>query len=381
MNSLIVLLIKRLQDKKGLCIFFTVTLLNSLTITLKLNAFNPFDNTITGVDANGIPIIIKIQDIVSIKFSIGKCCDNKTFAYVINYGSSNVSVIDTSTNIVVDTISIGALPRSIAATPDGSRIYITQVSIPEVTVIDTSTNNVVDTISFGGGDGLGIGVTPDGSRAYVGIAYNNSQQPNTFIVDTTTNNVVGNVFPPNGGQAFAFNPDGTRLYRTDLFRVSVIDTSTNNLIKSILPAPGTDGLLGIAITPDGSTAYITNFSTSNVSVIDLSTNVIIKVIPVDFAPSGVAITPDGARVYVSTANNVAVIDTSNNLVITTIPNVKGQFFLSVNEIAITPDGSLAYVANETTNTVSVINTSSNTVIETIQVGATPNGIAIINKCV
>jgi YVTN family beta-propeller protein len=34
------------------------------------------------------------------------------FAYVTNAGSDNVSVVDTTTNTVVDTVSAGASPRA-----------------------------------------------------------------------------------------------------------------------------------------------------------------------------------------------------------------------------------------------------------------------------
>ncbi|HEX2389917.1 MAG TPA: hypothetical protein VHL33_02490, partial [Casimicrobiaceae bacterium] len=40
------------------------------------------------------------------------------FAYVPNEGSGNVSVIDTATDRVVRTISLGGKPRGIAIAPD-----------------------------------------------------------------------------------------------------------------------------------------------------------------------------------------------------------------------------------------------------------------------
>ncbi|MGG0464813.1 hypothetical protein [Priestia aryabhattai] len=380
MNPLFDLLLNLLRIKKGICIYFTVTLLNSLTITLKLNAFNPFDNTITGVDANNIPITINIQDIVSIKFSIGRCC--KTFAYVTNLGSSDVSVIDTSTNTVVDTIHIGPAPISIAATPDGSRIYVTQLSIPEVSIIDTATNTVVDTISLGPvGGALGITITPDGSRAYV---YFNVNSFGIYVIDTATNTIIDTVTPPVIAFGMAITPDGSRVYATDIdpgsSKVLVINTTTNTVTNTIPSTPNTITPLGIAITPDGLRAYVTNYGLSNVSVIDTTTNMIIDVIHVGTAPEGIAITPDGSRVYVSTVNNVIVINTSTNNVIATIPNLNGSTLFAANEIAITSDGSRAYVANQANNTVSVINTSTNAITNTIQVGTTPNGIALINKC-
>ena len=44
----------------------------------------------------------------------------QTRGYVTNESSNNVSVIDTATNTVVATIPVGAQPRGIAVTPNGS---------------------------------------------------------------------------------------------------------------------------------------------------------------------------------------------------------------------------------------------------------------------
>jgi YVTN family beta-propeller protein len=51
--------------------------------------------------------------------------------------------------------------------------------------------------------------------------------------------------------------------------VSVIDTTTNALIKTL---KGFEEPVGIAITPDGKTAYVTNSGAGTVSMIDTATN-------------------------------------------------------------------------------------------------------------
>src|SRR5712671_688732 len=68
-------------------------------------------------------------------------------------------------------------------------------------------------------------------------------------------------------------------------------------------------------------AYITNQSSSTVSVIDTATDTVIATIPVDLTPFGVAVSPDGSKVYVTniSSNTVSVIDTATNTVSATIP--------------------------------------------------------------
>ena len=52
---------------------------------------------------------------------------------------------------------------------------------------------------------------------------------------------------------------------------------------------------GVAVTPDGTRAYVTNLSSDTVSVIDTATNSVIgSPIAVGWEPKGIAITPDGS---------------------------------------------------------------------------------------
>src|SRR4051812_3798445 len=64
-------------------------------------------------------------------------------AYITNYGSNTVSVIDTLTNALVGSpIPVGSLPFGVAVTPDGSRVYVANFSSGTVSVIATATNAV-----------------------------------------------------------------------------------------------------------------------------------------------------------------------------------------------------------------------------------------------
>jgi YVTN family beta-propeller protein len=69
------------------------------------------------------------------------------YAYITNYGSNSVTVIDTSTNSGVATVDVGSNPLGVAVSPDGSKVYVTAGF--DVSVIDTSNNTVMATISVG----------------------------------------------------------------------------------------------------------------------------------------------------------------------------------------------------------------------------------------
>jgi len=84
------------------------------------------------------------------------------FAYVSNYGSASVSVIDTLSNTVsnVDSIFENG-PNSVVITPDGTHAYVADVLSYRVSIIDTSKNEV--TGGFGTtGQPIFLAISPDG---------------------------------------------------------------------------------------------------------------------------------------------------------------------------------------------------------------------------
>jgi YVTN family beta-propeller protein len=108
-----------------------------------------------------------------------------------------VWVIDTATDTVITSVTVGFNPFGVAVSPEGSKVYVTNYygfSQPpvdivvggSVSVIDTATNTVVDAIPFGGSRPLGLAVTPDGSKLYVAEASSNA----VSVIDTTTNTAL-----------------------------------------------------------------------------------------------------------------------------------------------------------------------------------------------
>src|SRR6266480_3375071 len=194
-------------------------------------------------------------------------------AYITNRDDSTVSVIDTASNTVTATVTVGGSPNGVAVTPDGAHVYVANISDGTVSVIATATNTVSATVTVGVAP-ISVAVTPDGAHVYVANFNDNT--------------------------------------------VSVIDTAINTVTATVTVGANP---AGIAVTPDGARVYVGNFYGNTVSVIATATNTVTATVPVGVFPQGVAVTPDGAHVYVANQNDasVSVIATATNTVTATVP--------------------------------------------------------------
>ena len=197
------------------------------------------------------------------------------------------------------------------------------------------------------------------------------------VINTTSNTVIGSPIPVgNFPTGVAITPDGRFAYITNqdaIGTVSIIDAAAKTVLPGSIPV-GTFPI-GVAVTPNARFAYVAN-GDDTVSVIDVATNSA-PTAPIPFGtgtePFGVAVTPNGQFAYITNSanNTVSVIATATNTVVGS-PIVVGIF---PQGVAITPDGRFAYIANFGSGTISVINTATNAVA-TISVGGSPEGIAI-----
>src|ERR1019366_1445504 len=136
-------------------------------------------------------------------------------AYVANSGSDTVSVIDTATDLVIDTIAVGRIPNGIATTPNGVAVYVVNGGSPgaagSVSMIDTTTNTVRATVPVGSNP-YGVTVAPDGSLVYVA----NSNSGTLSVIETASNLVKTTIPVGRNPTAVAISPDGTVAYVADV---------------------------------------------------------------------------------------------------------------------------------------------------------------------
>jgi YVTN family beta-propeller protein len=156
--------------------------------------------------------------------------------------------------------------------------------------------------------------------------------------------------------------------------VAAIGVASGTVEPSI---PVGRGPNAIAITPDGTTAFVTNSFAplaGEVSVLDLATDQVRNTITVGRKPSRVAITPDGRtavtnfRSWTSTA-----IDVASETVRTTF-----RAGLKSSAVAVNPNGAWAYIIDQRGG-LSIIDVSVDQVTRSIELGGGIGGIAILRN--
>lgn len=283
------------------------------------------------------------------------------YAYVTNFDINSISIINTANNNFTDIVPVGSGPEGLAASPDGTRVYVANLNYGgsgTVSVIDTALKRVTATVAIGYKYGpCGVAISPDSTKAYVTDRDING----VSVIDTAINTVIATVPVGATPMGIAANPAGKEVYVANhgSGSVSVIDAGTNLVTATVKVGSGP---YGIAFNPAGTRAYVTNGASSTVSVIDTATHSVAATVPVNNSPFGVAVSPDGAKAYVANldSNSVSVIDTAANTVIATVPVGTDPYGVSV-----TPDGTKVYVTNYDSKSVSVIDTATNKVTSTV----------------
>lgn len=221
-------------------------------------------------------------------------------------------------------------------------------------------------------------VTPPGKRLYVP----NQGEDNVCIVDqdrmvVTAYMNVGNS-PANDGPHFIVaNQDYWYVSLIGAGEVWKFDAHSDSLVGTASVA-GSPALL--ALTPDGSKLYVTQFmtsSTNRVVVLNTATMSSVKSIPVWTMPHGIRMNHAGTRVYVANmmSDNLSVIDVFTDSVVATVPlafdAVPFRTKYMPMEVAISPDDSLVLVTCSEWDEVRMFSASSYALLDSFHVGDQP----------
>ncbi|CAM3769833.1 beta-propeller fold lactonase family protein [Smaragdicoccus niigatensis] len=213
--------------------------------------------------------------------------------------------------------------------------------------------------------------------AFAGITTTVSTLLSAGVANADT--VTTTIAVGNEPRDVAVSPDGSHAYVSNgsSDSVSVIDTATNTVTGTLSVGSGPRDL---AVSPDGKTLYVANSASNTISLVDVASTAAVNY-PVGNLPQGLSLKPDGTAAYVTNldSNSVSVFDIASKTVTATI-SVGSQ----PRDVAFSKDGTRAYVTNLAQDSVSVIDTATNKLIDAngpaagtnINVGDMPANLAV-----
>ncbi|WP_043471625.1 YncE family protein [Kitasatospora sp. MBT66] len=284
---------------------------------------------------------------------------------VTDFGADTVTFVDPARPgraADLGSVRVGTAPYGLAVAPDGTAWVATAEGVAAVDtrtrtrvalVPHTTRTGPVTTGEYRGG-GMGIALSPDGTRAYVGVNVPGGNGT-LEVVDTATRTVVQVV--PVGRRPFDVDvsADGRQVYVTDhdSFDVTTVDTATWATRRTEVAPYGTEGGLGSWLKPhytavrpsDG--ALLLPFEGERLAVVDPSTGrVTVEPMTANTHQHGVTAAPDGTLYIVGTGPIDPAADAGPSLTVRAPDGSERLVPLDGphETVTLSPDARTAYVS-------------------------------------
>ncbi|MBL8166862.1 MAG: YncE family protein [Acidobacteria bacterium] len=160
--------------------------------------------------------------------------------YTANIRSNNVTAFDLSARpLKVVQIPVGPQPEAIDLSPDGKELWVGQNADGKISIIDTTTNKVRETIQAGR-QPIRIKFTPDGKRALV----SDPQTGELIVFEVATRKEIKRIAVGEVPVGILITPDGKRAFVATMQagQVTVVNLEDLSVLKKIEPGKGPDGL-------------------------------------------------------------------------------------------------------------------------------------------
>ena len=279
---------------------------------------------------------------------------------------------------------------AVAVSPDGRLVAAVNPDSDSITLVDATTLTVLAEIPVGS-DPRTLAITSDSQYAVV----TNFRAATVSLIDLTHLEEVTQW--PVAAMPYGVVTDGVRAYVAEfgLGTVSVIDLANGAVVDRIPvdPFPA-----GIGLSSDGRLLFVTHFFSGRITAIDTRTLAVRGTASTGLDTNlsqFIAISPDGTKAYLpqtrsNITNTAPLFDTTVFPVVNVLDLSKLQLLVReritldtadepVNmpfAVALSPDGKTLYLANAGSDDVSVIDLSTNRGLAHLTVGANPRGIAI-----
>ncbi len=202
----------------------------------------------------------------------------------------DVIKVDVGAGEVVGSVATDQIgSHLLALTPDSSRAFVTSRGSDTVSVIDTASMDLVQTLPADVGP-EGVFVSPDGKEVWVG----NNQSQTVIIYDAETLERMETIEVGFLPIRVRFSPDGTKVAIADLRgdRIHIYDAASRQKVTSVdLMPSGAIAPASLFFHPNGAFLYAGAQDGARVVEIDTKTWVITRVFPAGKGSDGLEVSP------------------------------------------------------------------------------------------
>ena len=290
-------------------------------------------------------------------------------AFVSNYATGTISVIDLDALTVRNTITVRTGVRRSLVSVALNRLYVVSDTVPGyLTVIDTKTEQIIADIVVGSNPRASIADFQAG-EVYVRNLNSNS----ISVVNTASNTVTATIPLPAEPTDFTMNANVGKIYVlfASTKSVGVYDQKTRAFIRSI-PVGNNPGSI---ISNEGSgRVVVLDINDRTLSIIDTAIDAVVITLPVGRVTAGNVVEMNAiwAKAWVPNAGDgtVSVIDLVTNKVVATV-----AVGVAPIQVLSESSGGDVYVVNQGSDSVTVLDPNTNAVTGTIPVGGSPWRVA------
>ena len=228
-------------------------------------------------------------------------------------GEHRVLVWDLAAGKALEKLDVGEDPEMFDLSPDGRMLYVSNEEDSTLTAFDLAARRKVFAVKVGG-EPEGVKVSADGRLVYVASEVASL----VHVIDVAERKVVKNI--PVGKRPRRFLLAGGELWVSNELDASVsivrtADHSVQGRIALLPPGMRSEDVtpVGMALAPDGRTAYVGLGRANHVAVVDVASRQVRGYVLVGKRAWGLAVSRDGKRLYVANglSDDLTIIDTGS----------------------------------------------------------------------
>jgi YVTN family beta-propeller protein len=195
-------------------------------------------------------------------------------AFISNWTSKNISVINTSDYSVKTTIPVNGIPRGMSISPDGKYLYVGNFTSGDINKIDIEKKRLLKNIELGNGALRHVVISEQDNKLYVSDMFHGT----ITVLNLKTDSVIKSFYVGSNINTIKLSPDNSKLYISSrgqnsengylqkgpyFGKIFVYDT----VIKKITNWTWAGNQpTGLAVSPDGEILAFTNFLDHRVEI-------------------------------------------------------------------------------------------------------------------